>query len=182
MNMYLRMLLFFLRVRGKSPLGIWDTSHASFRVNPADLDVQRHMNNGRYLSIMDLGRMDLMLRSGFWTRITDAGWYPVVAGQTITYRKSLTLGQKFDLATRVIGYDERWIYMEQVFRRGDTVIADAIVRARFLRSSGGSVDVQEVLELAGQPPADLMLPDWVETWNREPSAHSRALADQNRGR
>ena len=182
MNMYLRLLLFLLRVRAKSPLGIWDTSHASFRVNPADLDVQRHMNNGRYLSIMDLGRMDLMLRSGFWKRITDAGWYPVVAGQTITYRRSLTLGQRFDLVTRVIGYDERWIYMEQVFRRGDTVIADAIVRARFLRSSGGSVDVQEVLDLVGQPPADLVLPDWAETWNRESSAHSRALADQNRGR
>ena len=182
MNMYLRLLLFLLRVRAKSRLGIWDTSHASFRVNPANLDVQRHMNNGRYLSIMDLGRMDLMLRSGFWKRITDAGWYPVVAGQTITYRRSLTLGQRFDLVTRVIGYDERWIYMEQVFRRGDTVIADAIVRARFLRSSGGSVDVQEVLDLVGQPPADLMLPDWVETWNRESSAHSRALADQNRGR
>src|SRR5699024_5802945 len=44
MNMYLRLLLFLLRVRGKSPLSIWDTSHASFRVNPADLDVQRHMN------------------------------------------------------------------------------------------------------------------------------------------
>ena len=182
MNMYLRLLLFLLRVRAKSALSIWDTSHASFRVNPADLDVQRHMNNGRYLSIMDLGRMDLMLRSGFWKRITDAGWYPVVAGQTITYRRSLTLGQRFELATRVIGYDERWIYMEQVFRRGDTVIADAIVRARFLRSSGGSVDVQEVLDLVGQPPADLMLPDWAETWNRESSAHSRALADQNRGR
>ena len=69
-----------------------------------------------------------------------------------------------------------------MFRRGDTVIADAIVRARFLRSSGGSVDVQEVLDLVGQPPADLVLPDWAETWNRESSAHSRALADQNRGR
>ena len=87
-----------------------------------------------------------------------------------------------ELATRVIGYDERWIYMEQVFRRGDTVIADAIVRARFLRSSGGSVDVQEVLDLVGQPPADLVLPDWVETWNRESSAHSRSLGERGRGR
>src|SRR5699024_9612207 len=34
MNMYLRLLLFLLRVRGKSPLSIWDTSHTSFRVNP----------------------------------------------------------------------------------------------------------------------------------------------------
>ena len=180
MNMYLRLLLFLLRVRAKSRLGIWDTSHASFRVNPADLDVQRHMNNGRYLSIMDLGRMDLMLRSGFWKKITDAGWYPVIAGQTITYRRSLTLGQRFDLATRVIGHDERWIYMEQVFRRGGTVIADAVVRARFLRTSGGSVDVSEVLELVGQPPEDLELPDWVRDWNRESSAHSKALSEDGR--
>jgi YbgC/YbaW family acyl-CoA thioester hydrolase len=182
MNMYLRLLLFLLRVRAKSSLGIWDISHASFRVNPADLDVQRHMNNGRYLSIMDLGRMDLMLRSGFWKKVTDAGWYPVVAGQTITYRRSLTLGQKFDLATRVIGYDERWIYMEQVFRRGDTVIADAIVRARFLRTSGGSVDVDEVLALTGPAPEDLVLPEWVQEWNRESSAHSRGLGETGRGR
>jgi acyl-CoA thioesterase FadM len=182
MNMYLRLLLFLLRVRAKSPLDIWDTSHASFRVNPADLDVQRHMNNGRYLSIMDLGRMDLMLRSGFWKKVTGAGWYPVVAGQTITYRRSLTLGQRFDLATRVIGYDERWIYMEQVFRRGDTVIADAIVRARFLRTSGGSVDVDEVLALTGPAPEDLVLPDWVAEWNRESSAHSRGLGETGRGR
>ena len=180
MNMYLRLLLFLLRVRAKSRLGIWDTSHASFRVNLADLDVQRHMNNGRYLSIMDLGRMDLMLRSGFWKKVTDAGWYPVVAGQTITYRRSLTLGQRFELATRVIGHDERWIYMEQVFRRGDAVIADAVVRARFLRTSGGSVDVSEVLELVGQPPEGTELPDWVRDWNRESSAHSKALSEDGR--
>ena len=180
MNMYLRLLLFLLRVRAKSRLDVWDTSHASFRVNLADLDVQRHMNNGRYLSIMDLGRMDLMLRSGFWKKVTDAGWYPVVAGQTITYRRSLTLGQRFDLATRVIGHDERWIYMEQVFRRGDAVIADAVVRARFLRTSGGSVDVSEVLELVGQPPEGTELPDWVRDWNRESSAHSKALSEDGR--
>ena len=92
--MYLRLLLFMIRVRFASRLSIWDTSHTAFRVNLADLDVQRHMNNGRFLSIMDLGRMDLMLRSRFWDRISRQGWYPVVAGQTITYRKPLTLGQK----------------------------------------------------------------------------------------
>ncbi|MEE1617046.1 acyl-CoA thioesterase [Brachybacterium sp. J153] len=173
--MYIRLLLFLVRVRGKTPLSIWDTSRAHFRVNPADLDVQRHMNNGRYLSIMDLGRMDLMLRSGFWKRITDAGWYPVVAGQTITYRRSLTLGQKFDLDTRVIGHDERWIYMEQVFRREGRVIADAVVRARFLREEGGSVPVSEVLELSGPMPADRELPAWVIAWNEGSSAHGRGL-------
>lgn len=175
MNMLFRLALFMLRVRFKSRLSIWDTSHASFRVNLADLDVQRHMNNGRYLSLMDLGRMDLMLRSGFWKRVTAQGWYPVVAGQTITYRRSLTLGHKFDLASRVIGHDERWIYMEQIFRVDGTVYADAIVRARFLRTEGGSVDIDDVLALTGPAPEGLELPAWVADWNREASAHSRAL-------
>src|SRR5699024_9985663 len=166
----------------KSPRSSYDTSPAIFLANPVDLYVQRHMNNGRYLSILDLGRMDLMLRSGFWKQVTDAGWYPVVAGQSITYRRSLTLGQKFDVATRVIGYDERWIFMEQVFRRGGTVIADGIVRARFLRTSGGSVDVQEVLDLIGEVPEHLVLPEWVQDWNRESSAHSRSLGETGRGR
>lgn len=175
MNLYFRLLVFMLRVRFRSRLSIWDTSHARFRVNPGDLDVQRHMNNGRYLTLMDLGRMDLMVRSRFWKRITDQGWYPVVAGQTITYRTSLQLWERFDLASRVIGHDERWIYMEQVFRRDGTVVADAIVRARFLRRSGGSVPMEEVLELVQPLPAHLEVPRWVTDWNEGSSQHGREL-------
>ena len=32
------------------------------RVLPNDLDLLWHMNNGRYLSLMDQGRVDLMVR------------------------------------------------------------------------------------------------------------------------
>lgn len=175
MNLYFRLLLLMLRVRLRSRLSIWDTSHVSFRVNPSDLDVQQHMNNGRYLTLMDLGRMDLMIRSRFWKRITAQGWYPVVAGQSITYRRSLQLWERFDLASRVIGYDDRWIYMEQVFRRDGTVVADAIVRARFLRKAGGSVPIEEVLSLVGPVPEHLEVPQWVVDWNQSSSQHGREL-------
>lgn len=175
MNLYFRLLLFMIRVRFRSRLGIWDTSHVTFRVNPLDLDLQRHMNNGRYLSLMDLGRMDLMLRSRFWQRITGQGWYPVVAGQTITYRRSLLLWERFDLASRVIGHDDRWIYMEQVFRRDGKVVVDAIVRARLLRKSGGSVPMDEVLELVRPLPDHLELPEWIAKWNEGSSRHGREL-------
>lgn len=175
MNLYFRLLVFMIRVRFRSRLSMWDTSTVSFRVNPADLDVQRHMNNGRYLTLMDLGRMDLMLRSGFWKKVTDQGWYPVIAGQSITYRRSLTLWQKFELSSRVIGHDERWIYMEQVFRVGEKVYADAVIRARFLRRSGGSVDIDEILALAGPVPGDVQVPGWVIDWNESASQHSREL-------
>lgn len=175
MNLYFRLLLFMVRVRFRSRLSIWDTSHVRFRVNPSDLDVQRHMNNGRYLTLMDLGRMDLMVRSRFWQRITDQGWYPVVAGQSITYRRSLQLWEQFDLASGVIGHDDRWIYMEQVFRRDGKVVADAIVRARFLRKTGGSVPMDEVLALVQPLPESLQLPEWIADWNEGSSRHGREL-------
>ena len=175
MNLYFRLLVFMIRVRLRSRLSLWDTSRVRFRVNPSDLDVMRHMNNGRYLTLMDLGRMDLMLRSRFWRRITEQGWYPVVAGQSITYRRSLQLWERFDLASRVLGHDDRWVYMEQVFRRDGEVVADAVVRARFLRTSGGSVPMEEVLDLAGPVPDHRQLPEWVAQWNEGSSRHGREL-------
>ena len=93
MNKYWRLLWLFLRHRARPRLGIWDTARTPFRVLPTDLDLLRHMNNGTYLTLMDLGRMDLMLRSGVWKIVSDQGWYPVVAGQTISYRRSLDPGR-----------------------------------------------------------------------------------------
>lgn len=162
-NLFGRLLLVFLRWRRREPLGLWDTAVTPFRVVPSDLDVLGHMNNGKYLSLMDLGRMDLMLRSGFWAKVRAHGWYPVVAGQTITYRKSLNLAQRFELRTAVLGFDDRWIFMEQTFTSGDVVYAHAVVRARFLKQSGGSVSHDEIAELAGGYP-DLNLPEWLHGW------------------
>lgn len=167
MNMYLRMLLIGLRVRRGARLGIWDTAVTNFRVNLADLDIFRHVNNGKYLTIMDLARYDLMFRSGLWDKFQERGWYPVVAGQTITYRRSLTLGQKFQVHTRILGMDDRWAYLEQRFQRGDELYAQAFVRARFLRRSGGSVPSEELAELVQAPDAPQPLPAWITQWTED---------------
>lgn len=164
MNLYLRLLLLRWRARRRRSLSVWDTARTPFRVLVSDLDVLRHMNNGKYLSILDLGRMDLMIRSGFWAKLQAQGWYPVVAGQTISYRKSLRLGQRFDLYTRVIGFDDRWGYIEQTFCVGTTVYARAIVRSRFLKRTGGSVDHDELERLAGGFPESLVVPEWMGEW------------------
>src|SRR6266567_8900242 len=101
MNRWLRLLWLMVSIRWRPvapPLGPVRTP---FRVWPTDLDVFRHMNNGIYLTIMDLARLDLMLRSGFWRRIKAQGWYPVVVAETIQFRRSLNLFQRFEIETRV---------------------------------------------------------------------------------
>ncbi|WP_308159164.1 thioesterase family protein [Curtobacterium sp. ISL-83] len=169
MNLYLRLFLLMLRVRlaslrpGRRP-SLWGEARTSFRVLPTDLDPLRHVNNGKYLSLLDLGRYDLLTRSGFWAAASDLGWYAVVAAQTITYKRSLTLWQRFELVTRVLGVDERAVYMEQTFvRRGD-VVARAVVQARFLRKAGGTVTPTELIEATGGAPRDLTVPEWVGAW------------------
>lgn len=164
MNLYFRMLLLWLRNLRAPRVDVWEPVVTPFRVTPGDLDVLLHMNNGRYLTLMDLGRVDLMQRSGMWRQINERGWYPVVAGQTITYRRSLKLGQRFKLVTRVIGFDDRWLYLEQTFEVGDTVYARAVVRARFLKRTGGSVEHAELEEVAGEFPDHLATPDWLANW------------------
>lgn len=173
MNMWLRLLLLTLRNRRADPISIWDTVTTRFTVGPMDLDVLLHMNNGKYLTLMDLGRLELMQRSGVWRKLKKRGWYPVVAGQTISYRRSLKPGQRFDLVTRVVGFDDRWGYLEQRFQVGDEVYATATVRSRFLKKSGGSVEHDELAELVGGFPDHLHTPDWMLDWTRATSFSRR---------
>jgi YbgC/YbaW family acyl-CoA thioester hydrolase len=164
MNLYFRLLLLWLRSRRAGALALWDVAVTRFRVVPTDLDPLGHMTNGRYLTIMDVGRIDLMVRSGFWAKMKAQGWYPVVAGQTITYKKSLQPWQVFEIRTRVLGFDERWAYLEQTFCVGDVVYARAFVRTRFLKKSGGSVEHDELEKVVGGFPADLQVPEWLLEW------------------
>ncbi len=175
MNLYLRLLLLRLRTPRRPRLGAWDVARTSFRVVPTDLDLLGHVNNGKYLTLMDVARIDLLTRAGVWAALRARGWYPVVAGQTITYRRSLRLGQRFDVVSRAIGIDDRWVYVEQTFCVGEEVYARAVVRSRFLKRSGGSVERAELEELCGPAPVGLELPAWVQDWTdatRIPKEHA----------
>jgi YbgC/YbaW family acyl-CoA thioester hydrolase len=136
-------------------------------VLPTDLDVLRHVNNGVYLSMMDLARVDLMMRAGLARKLRQRGWYPVVVAQTIRFRRSLTLFQAFTIETRVLGWDEKAFVLEQRFERGAEPVANALVRARFLATGGERISPQDVLALVGESSSSPALADEVARWNAE---------------
>ncbi len=165
MNLYLRLFLLNLLVRVRPKVDLWQGSRTTFRVLPNDLDVFRHLTNSRYLAFCDLGRLDLLIRAKYWAEVKRRNWFPVVTAQTITYRRSLTLWQKFDVQTRLVGLDDKHSYLEQTFlSRGGEIMARAVVQIRFLKRSGGSVLKEELLDAAGGSPVDLELPLWVKEW------------------
>ena len=59
------------------------------RVWPQDIDFNLHLNNARYLSFMDYGRIHLSAATGILTPVLKERWIPLVGSLSITYRRSL---------------------------------------------------------------------------------------------
>ncbi|GAB3551046.1 thioesterase family protein [Arthrobacter tumbae] len=178
MHLLLRTLWLLFASRRRAKVSIWDSASLPQRVQLTDIDIAMHVNNGMYLSLMDLGRFDLMIRSGIWKLMRRKGWTPVVNAETITFRKSLQLGQRYTIETRILGFDERAIYFEQRMVHGGEIYARAYIATRLL-SSAGPVSNAEIFEAMGYPPADMVLPEWVHEWRvntalpstRRPATH-----------
>jgi acyl-CoA thioesterase FadM len=123
------------------------------------------MNNGKFLALFDLGRIDLSLRSGAWQHWGNLGWYPVVVAETITFRKSLMPWQKFDLESKVIGWDEQAFYFDQRMVVDGEIYTQGIVRIRFLKKKRGILTPAEVIEKGGDWHGEIpVLPEWVKDW------------------
>ncbi|QTX06243.1 thioesterase family protein [Agromyces archimandritae] len=170
--MFFRTLLRFLLARFGPRLGHYDVARSNFITLPTDQDILRHMNNGVYFSIMDVARFDMLVRTGIWQIFKERDWYPVVASETMTFRKSLTMWQRFTIESRIIGFDEKAVYMEQRFVRPGAdgrpeLYAVGHIRARFLRRSGGTVGVAELIEAVGVPPEAGEIPEWMQRWGSD---------------
>lgn len=163
-HLIFRTIHIFLRARRGERISRFGVAETPFRVWATDLDIFRHMNNGVYLSILDLGRVDLLSRSGIWAIFTAKRWYPVVVAETISFRKSLTLGQRFTVESKVLGFDAKSVYIQQRFVVAGEIYAEAFVRGRFLKRGAGVVQIPEVLAALGELPADLVVPEWVLAW------------------
>jgi YbgC/YbaW family acyl-CoA thioester hydrolase len=164
MKLFFRLFWLIVTQAHRSRVDVMDSVETRLRVLPNDLDIFLHVNNGVYLTYADLGRTDLMLRSNTFHLLRQRGWYPVVAAQTIQFKKSLTLWQSFSIATRIVGWDDRAIYMEQIFKRGNTMVARALIDARFLAKAGGRVSTEELQNFLNLDKQSPELPHHVQQW------------------
>lgn len=161
MKLYFRLIRTLLVALLRPRLGILDESVTSFRVWPNDLDLNLHMNNGRYLTIMDLGRVDLIVRVGLLRLLVRRRWVPVVGMATIRFRKSLRPFRKYRLTTRVVCWDDKWTYLEQRFEAGGEILAQAYVKTVF-RAGKRTLRSREVLRALDQEQRSPPMPSAIE--------------------
>ena len=132
---------------------------------PQDIDIQMEMNNGRIITLFDLGRVPMFERMGVVKKLSDLGWYGTIAGSSIRYRRRITLFQKLEIRSRAVGVDDRFFYIEQGIFRGDECCAHGLLRAA-ITTGKGIVPTREVLEKIGMASTIPALPDWARTWDR----------------
>jgi acyl-CoA thioesterase FadM len=149
--------------RRAPPLRILDPHVSRHRVWPWDLDPWRELNNGRTLTLFDLGRVPMSLRMGFHTVARQNGWGLTVAGNSTRYRRRVTVFTRLTLHSRVLGWDDRFTYVEQSFWRGEECTAQMLLRSAFT-SKSGIVPPTRVLTALGQDPVSPALPEWVQAW------------------
>jgi YbgC/YbaW family acyl-CoA thioester hydrolase len=154
MHMIFRTLWIFLRKNFLKKALFSDRTIVSMRVLPTDLDILWHVNNGVYFSFMDFGRWDAIFRNGAFDKSKANDWYSVVAGETIKFKKSLKLWDKFEIETQIKGYDEKYFFIQQRFLKEGDLMAIGLVKVRFLKRKGGTVPVKEVLLAMGEHSLD----------------------------
>jgi len=160
---YLRMAKELWIFRNAPALPILGTHVSTHRCWPWDIDPWMELNNGRTLTIFDLGRIPLGIRTGLKRVLMAQGWGLTVAGNTVRYRRRVRAFDKVTIRSRCIGWDHRFLYLEQSMWKGDDCTTHMILRSA-ITSKEGIVAPERVLALLGQPAESPALPEFVQSW------------------
>jgi len=128
---------------------------------PHDLDLNVHMNNARYLALMDLGRIDFLLRSGAWWRVRRLGGHAVAGGLLVRFRRPLAPFQAITLTTGCVSADDKWVYFSHHMKSVGRLVCLTVACAAFVRN-GVVLPPHEVIpkEISSRS-----VPDWITQWS-----------------
>lgn len=155
-----------------------------FHVLPNDLDFNMHMNNGRYLTLMDLGRFDCLARCGVLKYAFKRKYAPVLGGVQIRYRLPLKPFQAYDLETEIKCWDEKWAYLEQRFviangKKAGAVAAIAVVKGSFYDANlKKTIPSRDIIALSREPDIQSPpMPEYFKAWVKAEQALKSVTAN-----
>jgi acyl-CoA thioesterase FadM len=165
-NSFVRIPLLALRqrLRPLPRIGVLDEDSVAMRVWPNDIDFNFHLNNSRYLTCMDYGRIHMLAASGILGIAIRRRWTPLVGSIDIVYRRSLPLGTPFTMTTRTLCWDERWFYVEQTLRSRKGLASTAWVKALF-QERGKNLAPQLIVDMVQPGLSSPAVTESMMQWN-----------------
>lgn len=160
----IRMAYQMAKYRNAPTLGLFDTHISHHICMPWDIDPWMELNNGRTLTLFDLGRISASVRNNVSKSLKKSGHGMAVAGASVRYRKRITVFQKIEMHTRSVGYDERFFYMEQSMWNAQGDCANHILLRAAITKKGKMVPPQQFVDVCGERIQSPPLPEWTQAW------------------
>jgi hypothetical protein len=131
---------------------------------PHDLDFWLELNNGRAMSLYDIGRMALGVRSGLIPAIRRERWAMTMAGSITRFRRRIHGFERFEMRNRAVCWDDKFIYLEQsMWKRNGECASHTVFRAA-VTDKNGIVSPDRVLVAMGRKDVSPEMPDWLKSW------------------
>ncbi|MCL1142782.1 thioesterase family protein [Shewanella gaetbuli] len=166
MNLYFRLVWLFLwRIRHCKGIGFLDSSKIDYRVLPLDCDINMHMTNSRYPAFMDLARTYMIADMGLMKKFLKMKWMPIVNASEFTYIRDIKPFEKFEIETKVVGWDEKYFYIEQRFTTARGLHCIVHVRGVFV-CKGKQVPIATLVKEAGYHGDTPELPPEIVKWKQ----------------
>ena len=160
---FLRLGWTLVTARKLPPMNPLEMHVSQHRCRLVDCDIFMEMNNGRILTLFELGRWQSTVRIGIIAPFLKGKLGFAVAGISVRYRRRIPVFQKYRMQTRIIGYDDRFIYVDQTMWQGDTCANQLLLRAAVLERAK-SLPPVEFLKRMGFSTEQPDRPDWVTAW------------------
>src|SRR5215475_11121393 len=178
---WLRLFAVGLSLIGKSKVDLLATTRVRLRVWPNDLDYNLHVNNGRYLALAQISGAYWFVRTGSMGIARQHKAFPVIGDELAKFRHDLKVFQTFEIHTRVIGWDSKWVFFEHRFVRKDRVVGVIAGRA-VLKAQSGPIDPQVVSPELGHRAPSPELPAWVKCFDQSTELLSELIRDEERSK
>ena len=161
---FARMALELFVHRNADPLPLTGTHVSHHRCWPWDIDFWMELNNGRTLTLYDLGRIPLAIRTGLYPVLRDNKWGLTVAGSCTRYRRRIRAFEGFEMRSRAVGVDDKFLYLEQSMWKTSGECAGHAMYRTAVTGKSGIVPPAEVLRAMGRDEPLPPLPAHFRAW------------------
>jgi len=161
----IRMAYGLWKARSAPKLGPLATYVSHHRCWPWDIDPWLELNNGRTLTLYDLGRIPLAQVNGLTGMVMRKRWGMTMAGVVVRYRRRIRTFETFEMRSRLLCWDDRFLYLEQSMWKQNGDCANHAVYRAAVTDNNGIVSTDQMI--AAMDMADATspeMPDWVALW------------------
>lgn len=160
---YLRAGLAVLRAQRNPSGSIMSTAATQHRAWPWDTDMYGELNNGRILTLGELGRWGLAKEIGLLAALKRRRAALAIAGASVRYRHRIPLWARYRIETRCLGWDEKFLYLDVSMWRDQTPCNQVLLRTAVV-GKNGVIPPRDIAVELGHSGISPDLPAWVKAW------------------